>query len=95
MKMLGRDAPRMRIVALPVTFRNVGESLLERRIDAAVTVADELASSIHRRALVRGNLTCLFDPRYAAPGKARRLTERAYFEHEQRHRLVQRRPARR
>ncbi len=80
-KMLGRDAPRMRVVAVPVTFRNVGESLLERRIDAAVTVADELASSIHRRALVRGNLTCLFDPRHAAVGK-RRLTERAYFEHE-------------
>jgi DNA-binding transcriptional LysR family regulator len=80
-KVLGRDAPRMRIVAVPVTFRSVGESLLERRIDAAVTVADELAASILRRPLVRGNLTCLFDPRHAAVGK-RRLTERAYFEHE-------------
>jgi len=80
-KVLGRDAPQMRIVAVPVTFRNVGESLKERRIDAAVTVADELPPSIRRRALVRGNLTCLFDPRHAAVGK-RRLTERAYFAHD-------------
>ena len=79
-KQLGIHAPRMQIISVPVTFRSVGEALVLRRIDAAVTVADDLAPSIKRRPLIRGSFTCLYDPRHAQVKKV--LTERTYFAHE-------------
>ncbi len=81
LRALDREAPRMRLVTLPVQFRTVGEALASRRIDAAVTVADDLPGAIRRRALFSGGFVCLFDPRHARLG-AGRLTERRYFEHE-------------
>lgn len=79
-KQIGREAPRMRLISVPVTFRSVGDALVQRRIDAAVTVADDLQPSIKRLPLIRGRFTCLYDPRHARVRKV--LTERTYFEHQ-------------
>ena len=74
------EAPRMRIVAIPVQFRTVGDLLASGRVDAAVTVADELPAGIRREALHHGRFVCLFDPRHV---RARgRITEARYFAHD-------------
>lgn len=80
LRALGREAPRMRLVVLPVQFRTVGEALASRRVDVAVTVADELPAGVRREALFTGGFVCLHDPRHAPVG--RRLTAKRYFEHE-------------
>lgn len=72
---LAAEAPRMRIIALPVQFRTVAAALASG-LDAAVTVADELPADIRREPLMHGGFTCLFDPRHV---RTRRLTEAAYF----------------
>jgi LysR family transcriptional activator of mexEF-oprN operon len=77
LRRLARDAPRMRLVCVPVQFRTVGEALGTRRVDLAVTVADELPTSILRRPLVRSHFVCLFDPRFTRLGA--RPTERVYL----------------
>jgi LysR family transcriptional activator of mexEF-oprN operon len=74
------EAPRMRVVAMPVQFRTVGDALASGRVDAAITVADELPSGVRRRALHRGGFVCLFDPRHVRAG--RRIAEARYFAHE-------------
>jgi LysR family transcriptional activator of mexEF-oprN operon len=68
----------MRIVATAVQFRTVGEALASR-LDAAVTVADELPTTIRRRRLFTDTFTCLYDPRRA---RLRTLTEKEYFARE-------------
>jgi LysR family transcriptional activator of mexEF-oprN operon len=80
LRALAAEAPRMRVVSLPVQFRTVGAALAGRDVDLAVTVADELPAGIRRETLYHGSFTCLFDPRHARLG--RRLSERAYFAHE-------------
>ncbi len=80
LRALERQAPRMRLIALPVQFRTVGDALLSRRIELAVAVADELPSIIRRRPLQRGGFVCLFDPRHARIKRS--LSERAYFAHD-------------
>jgi LysR family transcriptional activator of mexEF-oprN operon len=75
LRVLEREAPRMRVIAVPVQFRTVGAAL-EQGLDAAVTVADELPSTIRRRDLFHGSFVCLFDPRHT---KLRKLTEAEYF----------------
>jgi LysR family transcriptional activator of mexEF-oprN operon len=80
LRLLEREAPRLRLICLPVQFRTVAEALATRRVDLAVTVADELPASILRQPPSRGGFVCLFDPRFAALGS--RPTERAYFAHE-------------
>lgn len=80
LRALSQEAPRMRLIVLPVQFRTAGQALLTRRIDVAVTVADELPPSILRSTLFTGGFECLFDPRHAKISKT--LTERAYFAHE-------------
>jgi LysR family transcriptional activator of mexEF-oprN operon len=72
-----REAPRMRVVAVPIQFRTVGDALATRRIDCAVTVADELPRSIARRQLFRGGFVCLFDPRHTRLGP--RPSEKEYL----------------
>ena len=57
-------APKIRIITIPVQFRSVGELLSSSQVDMAITVADELSSSIQRRPLFTGDFVCLFDPRY-------------------------------
>jgi LysR family transcriptional activator of mexEF-oprN operon len=80
LRILNRAAPRMRIIVLPVQFRTVAEALTSQRIDMAVTVADEMPTSIRRKALYHGSFVCLFDPRHTKIGK--RLSEAQYFAHE-------------
>ncbi len=77
LRFLESDAPRMRLVCSPIQFRTVNEALSTRRIDLAVTVADELPASVARRSLVRSHFVCLFDPRFVRLGAS--PTERAYL----------------
>jgi len=78
LRVLEREAPRIRIVAVPVQFRTVGAELASG-LAAAITVADELPATIRRERLFYGGFTCLYDPRHA---KLRRLTEAEYFAHD-------------
>jgi LysR family transcriptional activator of mexEF-oprN operon len=80
LRVLGREAPRMRLVTIPVQFRSVAGALVSGAADAAITVADELPAGIRRQALFGGDFVCLFDPRRTrlrAP-----LRERDYFARE-------------
>lgn len=71
------QAPRMRLIVLPVQFRTVVEALASSAIDLAVTVADALPAGTRRRELFSGRFVCLFDPRQthlgAKPTKERYL----------------------
>jgi LysR family transcriptional activator of mexEF-oprN operon len=78
LRVLAREAPAMRIVAIPVQFRTVGAALTSG-LDCAVTVADELPATIRRQRLFGGGFTCLYDPRHA---RLRTLTEKEYFARE-------------
>lgn len=78
LRVLAREAPLVRVVAVPVQFRTVAAALAGG-VDAAVTVADEMPSTIRRMRLFSGGFTCLYDPRHA---KIRKLTEAEYFAHE-------------
>lgn len=80
LRVLAEEAPRMRIVVLPVQFRTIAEALGSSAVDLAVTVADELPADTRRLTLFTGGFVCLFDPRHARPGK--RLTLERYLEHE-------------
>ncbi|MBL9113010.1 MAG: LysR family transcriptional regulator [Myxococcales bacterium] len=83
LRALAREAPHMRLVVTEVQFRTVGEALASRRIDAAITVADELPRTVRRRPLTQGRFLCLFDPRHARIGSsARVVSERTYLAHE-------------
>lgn len=78
LRALEREAPRVRVVAVPVQFRTVGAALAGG-LDAAITVADDLPSTIRRQPLHKAGFTCLYDPRHARLGK---LTEAEYFAHD-------------
>jgi LysR family transcriptional activator of mexEF-oprN operon len=80
LEVLGREAPRMRVVVLPVQFRTVGEALASQHVDLAVTVSDELPAGIERVELYTGGFVCLFDPRAAKLGK--KVTLERYLAHE-------------
>lgn len=77
---LRRTAPRMRIIVVFVSFRNVEEQLLGCKIDLALSVADELPRSIHRERLFDGTnveFVCLYDGRCLK--LPRTLTDERYF----------------
>jgi LysR family transcriptional activator of mexEF-oprN operon len=78
LRVLGAEAPRLRIVSVPVQFRTVAAALAGD-LAAAVTVADELPATVRREPLLAGGFTCLYDPRHA---RLRRLTEAEYFARE-------------
>ncbi len=80
LRILGKEAPRMRVVVVPVQFRTVGEVLASRRIDVAVTVADDMPVGIQRKTLFIGDFVCLFDSRHVRPRKT--MNEATYFAHE-------------
>jgi LysR family transcriptional activator of mexEF-oprN operon len=80
LRILATEAPRMRLVVLPVQFRTVAEALTTSAVDLAVTVPDELPAGIRRLELFNGGFVCVFDPRHARVGK--RLTLERYLEHE-------------
>ena len=75
LRVLERDAPGMRVVAIPVQFRTVAAALANG-LDAAITVADELPRTMRREPLFSGGFVCLYDPRHA---RIRKLTEADYF----------------
>jgi LysR family transcriptional activator of mexEF-oprN operon len=80
LRILATEAPRMKLVVLPVQFRTVVEALTTSAVDLAVTVADELPAGTRRLALFNQGFVCLFDPRHVRIG--RRLTLERYLEHE-------------
>ncbi|XXX80682.1 LysR family transcriptional regulator [Sorangium sp. So ce134] len=63
LRALEREAPRMRVIAVPVQFRTIAAALASG-LDAAVTVADELPANVRRQPLFCGGFVCLFDPRH-------------------------------
>jgi LysR family transcriptional regulator, mexEF-oprN operon transcriptional activator len=77
--LLREQAPHMHLVVLPVQFRNVEELLISRRVDLAVTVADDVSQSIIRHTLpsASNHFLCLYDSRFFSG----LLTEAVYFEH--------------
>jgi len=75
LRVLEREAPRMRVIALPVQFRTVAAALATG-LDAAVTVADELPAMTRRQRLVTARFVCLYDPRHV---RIRTLSEKEYF----------------
>jgi len=64
MRALATAAPKMRVIATGVQFRNVGAALASGNVDVAITVADELPSDTLRETLLVGGFSCLFDPRH-------------------------------
>jgi len=78
LRALEKEAPHMRIVAIPVQFRTVAAALATG-LAAAVTVADDLPATVRREALFFGGFTCLYDPRHA---RLRTLTKAEYFARE-------------
>ncbi len=78
LRVLEQQAPRMRVVVIPVQFRTVAAALADG-VDAAVTVADELPATVRRARLMTSGFTCLYDPRHA---RLRTLTEADYFARE-------------
>jgi DNA-binding transcriptional LysR family regulator len=74
---LETEAPRMRLVCVPVQFRNVGQALASGSVELALSVADELPGGILRQTLFLGDFVCVFDPR-RVPFKAR-PSEAEYF----------------
>jgi LysR family transcriptional activator of mexEF-oprN operon len=80
LRVLAEEAPRMRLVVLPVQFRTVADALSSSAVDLAVTVADELPAGTRRLELFTGGFVCLYDPRHARIGK--RLTLDRYLAHE-------------
>ena len=79
LRAIEREAPGIRVVVLPVHFRNVSAALASGSIDMALTVADDLPPDILRKPLVESDFVCLHDPKYA---RFRSLSEKAYFAHE-------------
>jgi LysR family transcriptional activator of mexEF-oprN operon len=80
LRVLEREAPGIRIIAVPVQFRTVAAELTSG-LAAAITVADELPATIRRERLFYGGFTCLYDPRHAKVRK-RTLSEAEYFAHD-------------
>jgi LysR family transcriptional activator of mexEF-oprN operon len=66
----------MRVISIPVNFRTIGEAFAIHRLDAALTVADDLPPAILRERLHESQFVCLYDPRHARVG---RLGEADYF----------------
>jgi LysR family transcriptional activator of mexEF-oprN operon len=78
LRFLETEAPSIRLICSPIQFRTVNEALSTRRVDLAVTVADELPASVARRTLIRSHFVCVFDPRFVRLGA--KPSERAYLE---------------
>jgi LysR family transcriptional activator of mexEF-oprN operon len=79
---LSREAPRLRIVVIPVQFRTVGEALATSSVDFAITVADDLPADVERLPLFTGSFVCVLDPRHVrlASRGGKRMTLAEYLE---------------
>ena len=80
LRALEQEAPHMRVIVAPVQFRNVEDALASRKVEIAVTVADELPASAQRIPLFSTGFVCLHDPRHARIKRV--VREREYFAHE-------------
>jgi len=80
LRLLGREAPRMRVIAIPVQFRTVAGALATG-LDAAITVADDLPSTVRREELMWDTFVCLYDPRHRTLRRAPTLEEYFACEH--------------
>lgn len=80
LRTLAAQAPRMRVVSVPVQFRTVATTMLSAQLDFAVTVADELPAGMRRESLLHGTFVCLYDPRQVTLPK--KLTVERYLEQE-------------
>ncbi|AKV04492.1 Transcriptional regulator, LysR family [Labilithrix luteola] len=76
-RVLGNEAPSMKVIAIPVQFRSVGEAIATRAVDMAVTVADEMPAGTLRKDLFWGGFVLLFDPRHNRIGAE--IREAEYF----------------
>lgn len=70
MRALESEAPNIKLIVISVQFRTIREQLLSRKVDLAVTVADELAPSIRREVLSMGRFCVLYDGRRHQFGEA-------------------------
>jgi LysR family transcriptional activator of mexEF-oprN operon len=77
---LEREAPRMRVTAIPVQFRTVPEALSSGSVELAITVADELPAGIRREQLFWGDFVCLFEGKRGQ--RRARMSEKEYFARE-------------
>lgn len=80
LRVLEQEAPRMRVISIPVQFRTVAAALSAGSVEAAITVADELPAGVRRQKLFMGGFVCLFDPRHARVKP--RLRKDDYFAHD-------------
>ncbi|WP_375770016.1 LysR family transcriptional regulator [Archangium gephyra] len=80
LRLLAEEAPRMKLIVVPVQFRTIAEALSSSAVDLAVTVADELPAGTQRLELFTGGFVCLYDPRHTRLGKT--LTLERYLAHE-------------
>ena len=80
LQVLMGEAPGMRVISVPVQFRNVAAVLAAGIVDAAITVADELPAGTRRQRLFHGAFLCVFDPRHVRLKLP--LREKDYFAHE-------------
>jgi LysR family transcriptional activator of mexEF-oprN operon len=78
--LLRAEAPGLQIIVLQVQFRTIEEALLSRRVDLAVSIADELPKLVQRRPLFKSGFVCVFDPRHVR--LTHELSEKDYFLHE-------------
>lgn len=76
-RVLGEEAPNMKVIAIPVQFRSVADALATRAVDMAVTVADEMPAGTLRKDLFWGGFVLLFDPRHHRIGAE--IREADYF----------------
>ncbi|XYH98330.1 LysR family transcriptional regulator [Sorangium sp. So ce1128] len=76
LRVLAREAPRMRLISIPVQFRTIAAALAGC-LEAAITVADELPATVRRQPLFCSGFVCLFDPRHTRLRRA--LTAEDYF----------------
>jgi LysR family transcriptional activator of mexEF-oprN operon len=77
LRALAEEAPKLKLIVIPVQFRTVAEALASRAIDLAVTVADELPAETRRLAIYKGDFVVLFDPRHSSLKK--RVTLERYL----------------
>jgi LysR family transcriptional activator of mexEF-oprN operon len=80
LRRLRAEAPSMQVVLLSVQFHTVGAALLNRKVDLAVSVVDELPPSLSRKPLLSAGFVCVYDPKFARV--PRRLSEAHYFAEE-------------
>jgi LysR family transcriptional activator of mexEF-oprN operon len=77
LRVMEKQAPRMRLIIVPVQFRTIAEALANNRVDVAITVADDLPSDVQRLPLFHSTFTCIYDSRRLKLGK--KLTREEYL----------------